>query len=350
MQRFFQKLCQIGVVFLTTGGLIAAPAAACSMKINDTRTCVGRDCADPSVVPPDDASIAETGYLRLATFNIRIFSKGSRDADEVAAIANVLRMFDLVAIQELRDTEVLTRTITVLERKTGVDWDFVASGPVGNGVKERYAYLYRTLRVKPEGAARLIDNVWRKSPPTPNDSYAGKIAQLEGKMRGKNVKPFLREPFLGSFRAGKFDFRLLTIHTIYKKKESLQRGVEFRQLAAVYTELLDDGGDKDLIVLGDFNDPPDHKRFKPLAAISDLRCFTNPPQKTTIRDISLYDTICFQRSNTEKFVVNPSGNAEVIVFEDQNPYAKIPVSKGRYKKACLEVSDHRPVHILFRTK
>ena len=45
--------------------------------------------------------------LTLATFNIRIFSTGSRDDTELALIADRLELFDLVAVQELRDAEVV---------------------------------------------------------------------------------------------------------------------------------------------------------------------------------------------------------------------------------------------------
>ncbi|MDA0334274.1 MAG: YHYH domain-containing protein [bacterium] len=45
--------------------------------------------------------------IRVASFNIRIFSTGSRDDTELALIADRLQQFDLVAIQELRDEEVV---------------------------------------------------------------------------------------------------------------------------------------------------------------------------------------------------------------------------------------------------
>ena len=44
--------------------------------------------------------------LILASWNIRIFSTGSRTDEELALIADRLEPYDLVAIQELRDEEV----------------------------------------------------------------------------------------------------------------------------------------------------------------------------------------------------------------------------------------------------
>ena len=40
------------------------------------------------------------GQIRLASFNIRIYSTGSRDDTELGLIADRLQQFDLVAIQE----------------------------------------------------------------------------------------------------------------------------------------------------------------------------------------------------------------------------------------------------------
>jgi len=57
------------------------------------------------------ASSAATGAadLTLASWNVRIFSTGWRDDTELALIADRLEPYDLVAIQELRDEEVVDR-------------------------------------------------------------------------------------------------------------------------------------------------------------------------------------------------------------------------------------------------
>jgi hypothetical protein len=49
--------------------------------------------------------------LTIASFNIRIFSDGSRDDAELELIADRLQQFDLIAIQELRDEGVVRRTL-----------------------------------------------------------------------------------------------------------------------------------------------------------------------------------------------------------------------------------------------
>ena len=52
--------------------------------------------------------------LTLASFNIRIYSTNSRDDAELALIADRLQQFDLIAVQELRDEEVVDRTLQIL--------------------------------------------------------------------------------------------------------------------------------------------------------------------------------------------------------------------------------------------
>ena len=52
--------------------------------------------------------------FRLAAWNIRIFSNGSRNNDELHHIAKVLINHDFVAIVELRDEVVLMRTEAIL--------------------------------------------------------------------------------------------------------------------------------------------------------------------------------------------------------------------------------------------
>ena len=97
--------------------------------------------------PPSDE-------LRLASWNVRIFSTGSRTDAELALIADRLEPFDLVAIQELRDEEMVERTLQLLADR-GYSFRAVISPSVGRGVKERYAFLYRPGKVQVLGPERL---------------------------------------------------------------------------------------------------------------------------------------------------------------------------------------------------
>ncbi|MBN1645216.1 hypothetical protein JW851_04250, partial [Candidatus Woesearchaeota archaeon] len=80
--------------------------------------------------------------ITIASFNIRKFSDNSRDDSELDKITEILKQFDLIAIQEIiGDPIILNRTVERLAEK-GADYSFVVSEPIGNVQKERYAFLF----------------------------------------------------------------------------------------------------------------------------------------------------------------------------------------------------------------
>jgi hypothetical protein len=126
------------------------------------------------------------GQIRVASFNIRIFSTGSRDDTELGLIADRLQQFDLIAIQAVRDEDIVERTLQILASRGHV-YRAIVSPPVGRGVLERYAFLWRPERVVSLDTGAVY--------PDPEDR-------------------FIREPFYASFRAGSFGFTLVTIHVL----------------------------------------------------------------------------------------------------------------------------------------
>lgn len=157
-------------------------------------------------VLPAQSVIAAKSRLKLASFNIRVFSNNSRRDEELNRIADILKQYDIIAIQELRDELVLQRTVDMLKSK-GIDYGYEISPPVGKGVKERYAFLYRKDRV---------------------------VAVMRGKFYREHNDEFIREPFYATFKSGNFDFTLITIHTLYGKSEDLRRP-EIEALKAVFS-------------------------------------------------------------------------------------------------------------------
>ena len=69
--------------------------------------------------------------INMATWNVRILSDGSRDDKDLSQIAEILKRYDLIAVQEVRDTVVLGRLENMLS-----GYEYIASAPVGNTVKE----------------------------------------------------------------------------------------------------------------------------------------------------------------------------------------------------------------------
>ena len=67
------------------------------------------------LVKEDTLTEQGASTFRLAAWNIRIFSDGSRNDDELHHIAEVLTNYDFIAIVELRDEVVLMRTEAFLD-------------------------------------------------------------------------------------------------------------------------------------------------------------------------------------------------------------------------------------------
>jgi hypothetical protein len=104
------------------------------------------------------------GNLLIGTWNVRAFDRVSpvwrsasgaspiRDLSNVAAIAEIVRRFDVVAVQEVRrSAQAFLAMMTVL----GPDWAYlvtdVTDGRAGNS--ERLAFVFDTTRLRPSGLA-----------------------------------------------------------------------------------------------------------------------------------------------------------------------------------------------------
>jgi len=250
----------------------------------------------------------EAQAITIASFNIRIFSDKSRDDEEISYIADILEKYDIIAIQELRDEEVLQRTVDLLKRR-GEEYGCEVSDQVGKKVKERYAFLYRKDKIK-------------------------KIQ--EGRLYEERKDEFIREPFYATFKAGNFDFTLVTIHVLFGSSKKARRP-EIRELAIVYNKVQDeDPEEQDIILLGDFNFPPTDKGFDNLKATSTMTFLVEPPVKTTITDTSLYDNFWFQKEYVREYIGESGVNRfdEIMFNNDDN-------------KAKRAVSDHRPIWARF---
>lgn len=70
-------------------------------------------------------------------------SNKSRTDAELKQIARTLADYDFIAIVELRDEAVLKRTQKILAQM-GKSYQYQFSPAVGRGVKERYAFLYKS--------------------------------------------------------------------------------------------------------------------------------------------------------------------------------------------------------------
>ena len=260
-------------------------------------------------------SDAEGSELRLAAWNIRIMSNKSRTDTELKAIARTLADYDFIAIVELRDEAVLKRTQKILSQM-GKTYQYQLSPEVGRGSKERYAFLYKSNLVGVVRSGELYP-----------DAADGK-------------DDFARDPYWATFQAGGFDFSIIAVHVVWGKTVA-PRKAEVMALADVYRYVQESNGtEDDVLLVGDFNrNPTDMDAYRRIMAFPSMTRLFDFPQKSHIKDSSLYDNIFFQKNNVKEYL-DRSG----IDRFDETDFGNDD------KAANLAVSDHRPVWAVFSTQ
>lgn len=188
--------------------------------------------------------------LLIASWNIQAFGNLTRkwDSDEndspkrdlhsILCIAEIIKRFDVIAVQEVKDNiRALRDTLKILGHNWSLILTDVNKGKVGNG--ERMAYLFDTRRVQMSGLAGelVVPEEWE------DDINDGALA-----------KQFVRSPYAVSFQSGKHTFILVTLHILYgdSPKSRIQ---ELKGIAKWLSSWANDMNayHHDLIALGDFN-------------------------------------------------------------------------------------------------
>ena len=196
------------------------------------------------VVPPK-----RSDNLLIGTWNVRAFNRLTaewrsqtgdspvRDLSNVLCIAETLRRFDVVAVQEVGSTaEALRATMAYL----GGDWAFLVTdvtlGDAGN--HERLAFVFDRERLRPSGlACELVV--------APEDF--GVSTDVLGRQ-------FARTPYGVSFSREPNVFTLVTLHVVYGNAPGDRVG-ELAKIAGWLADWATTGDEwgENLIALGDFN-------------------------------------------------------------------------------------------------
>lgn len=196
-------------------------------------------------------SLFSFSQVKIATWNIENFGSSKSDST-IVFIANTLKDFDVVAIQEVvtnpSGAQKVAQLVEELNRK-GSKWDYTVSPTTsGSAYKaERYAFLWRTAVVKKIGDAWLDQHY---------------------------VEEIQREPYLCRFTYHEKPFTLVTIHAITKKQQPETEIKYLKFFPNLYPN------DK-LIFLGDFNLSEKHTVFNPLKKMGYSSVFQN--QKTSLK-------------------------------------------------------------------
>ena len=93
------------------------------------------------------------------------------------------------------------------------------------------------------------------------------------------------------------------MHVVWGKTVA-PRKAEVRALADVYRYVQEaNGTEEDVLLVGDFNrNPTDNESYRRIMAIPSMTRLFQFPQKSHIKDSSLYDNIFFQKNNVKEYL------------------------------------------------
>lgn len=274
--------------------------------------------------------------LLIGSWNIRNFGavheswrdkpdSPKRNLRSLAYIAEIIRRFDVIAIQEVKSDTSGVRLL--LDEFLGPNWGLIVSDvSAGNkGNNERLAYIYDKRRVTPSGLAGEI------------------VLPSEG---GDNpVQQFDRTPYIVGFQTAGERFALLTAHIRYGNHPNDRLG-EITSLSRYIADEIRDratagGEEKNLVVLGDFNidDRGDNPLFQAFVATGLIVPSQLLNLKTTYSTKpKYYDQIAWFMGNLDLLTNDRAG---VIDFAEKI-YRDLGLRQMSYR-----VSDHFPMWVEF---
>lgn len=248
--------------------------------------------------------------VKLLSWNVENLGS-SKSEEDISFIVNTINAYDVVALQEIvagdGGAQAVAKLADELNRK-GSKWDYAISDPTSSSAykTERYAFLWKTNKVKKKGEAWL------------EKKYHLEID---------------REPYYCTFEYQNNSFTVVNFHAITKSKQPETEIKYFKFLPAQYPTL-------NLLFVGDFNCPQSHTVFNPLKKMGYASVFVN--QKTTLKRecvndeclASEFDTIWY---NTSKIMFV---NAKVIHF----------YKSFENLNEARQISDHIPIFFEFNIK
>ena len=247
--------------------------------------------------------------ISVATWNIQVFGQSKmRKPEAMKVIVDMVRRFDVIAIQELRskDQSVIDEFLAMVN-SDGYAYDIVVGPRLGrSSSKEQYLYLYDTNRIE------LLDG----------SVYT--VYDPKDRLH--------REPLVASFRVvgalsgNAWTFTLVNIHTDPDEVDD-----EVNALDDVLRMVRQTDSEDDVILLGDLN--ADARNLGELRDLPNLM-WTVSGQPTNTRGTKSYDNILFSGVSTSEF----TGSAGIIDLETE--YALT-------RDQALDVSDHLPVWATF---
>lgn len=262
----------------------------------------------------------------IASWNIAQFSDKKKKR-ALQYIADICERFDIVAIQEVKTN---LQGLAKLQELLPGHYQVLVSDPTGNN--ERMAFLYDKRTVISTGLVCEI--------------------AFNGTIESPNVFQFQRSPYCASFRAGRFDFTLVSVHIAEGsnlgavgtnlREQEIKELVKFikREARRAQGSVFD----PDFFLVGDFNIQADGDRFFRALTGGESPHFKMPDGMnnlgTNFDQTKTYDKIAWIPSDEFMF----TGNYGVISFGDV-----LYQESGQPEDAARkEMSDHLPLWAEFR--
>jgi len=279
-------------------------------------------------IPP--SKLDET--VNIATWNIREFGKKDRLQQSIHYIAEILGQFDLIAVVEVRDNlDDLMRVLQILGPYWKAVFSDYISDPQGN--RERIAYVYDKRAVTFTGLAAEAD------PPRVKDPVTGEaVASLS----------WWRAPYMASFRAGNFDFIVITAHIRWGSGNKAR--IAPLTLLADWIEKRRGENhviDKDIILMGDFNIPKvNDKLYKALTG-GGLRIPKGLRGKhgSNLAKVKHYDQILHYPTEISVF----TDHGGVLDFYRGDHKMLYPGKTMSPREFTYQLSDHLPLWVQLNT-
>jgi endonuclease/exonuclease/phosphatase family metal-dependent hydrolase len=265
---------------------------------------------------------AESGRVRVLSFNIKFFGQSKMAKDRVSAIlTDIVSHADITAVQEVRSADIApVEQFMAMLRESGGE---VAGLPS----PEKYGYVLGPL----EGRSSYKERYWIIYDKT-------KLTVLAEDAYFDPEDKFERNPLAVHFQTGdRLDFILINNHI---KPGNAKAEIEsLPDVAAYYQELW---GERDVFVVGDFNADGQYYDESHLLTVFPEDAYriviTNDYDTTVAASDNTYDRFVITNEAVEDF----TGNSGVIRFDELYDFDGVGIAPNA-------VSDHYPVWAEFYT-
>ncbi|HSP88171.1 MAG TPA: SH3 domain-containing protein [Ignavibacteriaceae bacterium] len=294
--------------------------------------------------------------LIIGSWNIKWFGKGNTDKHNYSEMAKIIEKMDVIAIQELCEPNYQRKldSLKFYLAKNGFKYEYIFSNATGyknnpdtlkNDYIERYAFMWDKDRINLTTTGLTFVSTPEINNPT-----------------------FRQVPVFADFKVkkpGGFDFRIMTIHTVYNAEINFVRRAELKFVKQWIKDQCTDvsNPEKNIIVIGDFNANPkgQPKDFaEEISGTTDFRVLFEEALsvgekslRTTIQQsdnhgtdyflLPVYDHALVSNETNYALPNNPMTKAAkdlgVIEF-DQEPLWK---DLNNWDLVISKMSDHRPV-------